>query len=441
MAGSVHDSALYSKLFPAGEVSRLFTDGAEVRAMLLVQGTLAKVQGKAGVIPEIAGAFIHRSALEIALDPGSLAVATGQNGVPVPALVAEFRKAMEAPEHAQYLHWGATSQDIMDTGLMLRLRQVLALMDDGITALLGDLATLAETHADLPMAGRTYGQHATPVSFGNVAANWGWPLIDLARELATIRETGLLVSLSGAAGTGSELGPDPAALRADLAKALNLSDPGRSWHADRGPILRIGAWMARLATALAKMGEDLIALTQSGISEVRLGASGASSTMPQKQNPVGPSALVALARQVTAQHSALLAAGSPRQERDGAAWFTEWLCLPQLVLSCAAALETARTLAPTLTPDGEAMATALAQSNGLIHAEALSFHLTTHMPRPDAQAAVKDACRRAQAQGRHLRDVAADLWPDIETASVFSIAAQLGTAPTDARAFAAAARG
>ncbi|WP_375692043.1 adenylosuccinate lyase family protein [Pseudooceanicola sp. LIPI14-2-Ac024] len=439
MAASPHDSQLYAKLFPTGGIGRLFTDGAEVRAMLLVEGTLAKVQGAAGIIPEVSAAFIHRSAMELALDPGEMAEATGTNGVPVPALVAAFRKEMKAPEHAQFAHWGATSQDIMDTGLMLRLRQALSLFDEGLGALLSDLATLAEAYADLPMPGRTYGQHATPVSFGSVVAHWGFPLIDLRSELLGIRKE-LPVSLSGAAGTGSEFGAHPEELRAELAKALGLADPQRSWHADRGPVLRITGWMARLAAALGKMGEDLILSTQTGIGEVRLGTSGGSSTMPQKQNPVGPSALLALARHVAALHGAMLSAGHPRQERDGASWFTEWLSLPQLVLSAASALETARELAPGLTPVPAAMADALASSAGLIHAEALSFRLAEHMRRPEAQAAVKDACKRAIAEDRHLRDIAAETWPGIETAELFDPAQALGAAPHEARRFAAKAR-
>lgn len=151
MAASVFASPLYGQLFATGETGRLFTDSAEVRAMLLVEGALAKVQGGLGVIPEISGAAIHRASLEVAIDPGALGAATGQNGVPVPGLVAAFRAAMEAPEHAQYAHWGATSQDIADTALMLRLRQALALAEADIRKLLGALAQAAEDHAATPM--------------------------------------------------------------------------------------------------------------------------------------------------------------------------------------------------------------------------------------------------------------------------------------------------
>jgi 3-carboxy-cis,cis-muconate cycloisomerase len=152
MAGSVFDSQIYGDLFTSGDVGRLFTDTAEARAMLLVEGALARAQGAAGVIPQDSAAAIGRAVMEVAMDPGTLRRPTGQNGVPVPGLVAAFRTEMNAPEHAQYVHWGATSQDIMDSALMLRLRQALALIEDDLKLALEALAKLAQTHASLPMA-------------------------------------------------------------------------------------------------------------------------------------------------------------------------------------------------------------------------------------------------------------------------------------------------
>lgn len=439
MPASPFDSAHLGKLFDTTEAARLFSDSAEIRAMLLVEGALAKVQGAAGVIPELSAAAIHRATLEIQLDPAGLAEATGQNGVPVPALVTAFRTLMQAPEHAQYLHWGATSQDILDTALMLRLRQVLALYDDGLEKTLAALAVLAESHAITPMAARTYGQHATPTSFGATVASWGWPLLTLLKELRQIRTDGLPVSLSGAAGTATELGADAPALRAALAQALGLSDPGRSWHNDRTPILQLAAWITRVTTALGKMGEDLLLLTQSGLSEVRLGGAGGSSTMPQKQNPVAPSALVALSHHALGLNSTLQGAGLHRQQRDGAAWFTEWLSLPALCLSLSAALNHAQRLAETLAPNAEAMSETLDSAQGLLAAEALSFALTDRMSRPDAQSEVKVLCKQVMADGTHLRDAALARWPDLP-AALFRSAAQMGQAPQEARAFATAVR-
>lgn len=437
MAASVFDSALYGRLFPTGEVGRLFTDSAEIRAMLLVEGALAKAQSARGIIPDLSAAFIQRAAMELPLDPGAMAEATGENGVSVPALVAAFRKEMKAPEHAQYAHWGATSQDISDTGLMLRLRQALTLLETDARTTLGALATLAETHAHLPMAARTYGQHATPTSFGAVAAGWGQPLLGLLAELDTLRRDCLLVSLSGAAGTAGALGPDAPALRADMATALGLADPGRSWHADRTPILRLADWCVRLTLALGKLGEDATELVMSGIGEITLGGAGASSTMPQKQNPVAPSVLVALAKQAVGLMATLHSAALPRHQRDGAAWFTEWLCLPQIVLGAAASVATAKGLAQGIAPVPQAMTAALEGGLDMIHAEAMSFALAEHLPRPEAQAAVKALCKQALATQTPLRTLVARDYPQVDL-SVFDAAQQLGQAPAEARAFARA---
>ncbi len=438
MAGSVFDSGMYAKLFPTGDVGKLFTDTAEVRAMMLVEGALAKVQGQAGVIPEISAQAIHRASMELQIDPSGLAKATGTNGVCVPALVGAFRELMQAPEHAQYLHWGATSQDIMDTGLMLRIKKVLAQYDARIRAILSGLSVLAEAHVAQPMAARTYGQFATPTSFGAVVAAWGWPLLSALDDLQRLSDA-LSVSLSGAAGTASELGSDAPALRAALAEALGLADPKRSWHADRSIMLQLGGWIARVSDGLGKMGEDLIAATQSGVGEVRLSGAGGSSTMPQKQNPVGPSALVALNRHIQGLNGTLHAAGTPRQQRDGSAWFTEWMVVPQLCLALSAALDHAERLTQSVTPDGDAMMATLDSAQGLLAAEALSFALTDRMSRPDAQAQVKDLCKEVIANGTHLRDAALAKWPDLN-AGLFDPTQQMGEAPSEARAFIAAVK-
>lgn len=438
MPATPFDSAHLSGLFPTGDTARLFTDSAEVRAMMLVEGALAQVQGDHGVIPKEAAAAIHRASLECQVDPVGLAKATAQNGVSTPALVAAFREAMMAPEHAAFLHWGATSQDIQDTALMLRLRQAITLQETRLRAALTALARLAADHAETPMAARTYGQHATPTGFGATVAQWGWPLVSLLEGTDPVRKN-LKVSLSGAAGTASALGPDPAALRRDLAAKLNLQDPGHSWHTDRAPVLNIAAWFVRAALVAGKMGEDLVLATQSGIGEITLGGSGASSTMPQKQNPVAPSAMIALARHAQGLHATLEGASLHRQQRDGAAWFTEWLTLPQLILTASAATTLLQEMAETLTPDTAAMQATLDATGGLLLAEALTFELARTMPRPKAQSAVKDLVKQAKASGQTLMQAARTAHPDLP-ATFFDPTNTLGSAPAEARAFAAAAR-
>jgi len=434
MAASVFSSALYGQLFGTGEVGRLWSDSAEVRAMLLVHGALARVQGSQGIIPELSAAFIHRSSLEVQIDPAGLARATATNGVSVPGLVTAFRTAMEAPEHAQYAHWGATSQDIIDTGLMLRLRQTLAAQEVTLRAILKVMGQQAEAHADTPMAARTYGQHATVTSWGGVLAQWGQPLAEALERLDGLRAASLWVSLSGAAGTASALGTDAAATRAALAEALDLADPGRSWHTDRGPILRITNWMADITATLAALGSSVIGLVGSDTGELQLGGAGSSSTMPQKRNPVAPSVLMALNHQMAGLRASLQAAGAHQYQRDGSAWFTEWMVLPQIALCTAAALETAGALVAGITPDTARMAQNTGGA-GLIHAEALSFALSRDMTRPEAQAATKALVARALAEGKSLAELARAAHPGLSD-DLFDPRAQMGLAPADARAFA-----
>ena len=296
MPASAQDSAIHGALFGDAELARLFSDSAELRAMLLVEGALARAQGALGLIPETAAAFIDRAAREVLVDPSALAGPAAQNGVPVPGFVAAARAAMQAPEHAAWLHYGATSQDIMDTALVLRLRQALAIIDDRLAGLIRALGRLAGDHADLPMMARTYGQDAVPTSFGATVATWGTPLIRHRDRLAELRPRLLVVSLSGAAGTLSAMGPRGPQVRAGLAEALGLSDPGESWHAARDRMAELAGWCAGLSGSLVKLGDDVIAMAATARGEIGLGATGGSSTMPQKRNPVGPSALVALGR-------------------------------------------------------------------------------------------------------------------------------------------------
>ncbi|MCG6902753.1 MAG: adenylosuccinate lyase family protein [Rhodobacter sp.] len=443
MPATPFDSAIYRDLLQDAEVASLFTDSAEIRAMLLVEGALASAQAGHGLIPELSGRAIARAAQEVLIDPAALTAETGQSAVVVPALVKAFRAAMQAPEHAQYIHWGATSQDIMDTGLILRLRQVVAIFEQRLAGVVRALGNLARAHADLPMAARTYAQTATVTGFGAVAASWGQPLLRHHARLAAMRDDLLCVSLSGAAGTLSAMGAPGAAIRTDLAKALNLRDPGGSWHSERDRIGALSGWVTGVAVSLGKFGEDLILLTQSGAGEVSLAQGGGSSTMPQKSNPVMPSLLVALARHVTALNTAIQGAGLHRQQRDGAAWITEWLTLPQLCQSLARGLVVAEELARLLTPNPDAMRAAIDDraggGRGLIYAEALSFALAAYMPRPEAQAAVKTLCLKTGETGASLAQLAAETWPEHDLGRIFEPQTQLGTAPAEARAFAKAA--
>lgn len=440
MPAAPADSALFSGLLGDAETARFFTDEASLAAMIRVEAALAQVQGRLGTIPAASADAIAAACAQMRLSPADLAAATAENGVPVPGLVAAMRKAMGQPDHAQYLHWGATSQDVMDSALALRLREVLDLWETRLHGLIACLGRMARAEAAQPMAARTYGQLATPTSFGAVVAGWGWPLLDHLRDLGRLRRAVLCVSLSGAAGTLSAMGPQGAQIRAGLAEALALHDRGHSWHSDRSGTAALAGWIAGLAASLGKMGEDLLLLTQSGLALVAISGGGASSTMPQKQNPVAPSALVALARHAIGLSAVLTGAGLHRQQRDGAAWFTEWLTLPQICIDAGRMLELAADATARLTPLPEAMRADLEADGGVIHAEALTFALTeaAGLPRPEAAAQVKDLCARAKAARRPLLAEVAEAFPGHDWAALVA-ARTLGEAPAEARAFARAA--
>lgn len=439
MPASPADSAIYAGLLGDRETSALFSDSISLRSMLLVEGALARVQGRMGLIPAEAADFIDRAASEVQIDPAALSQETARNGVPVPALIAAFRKATGAPDMLQYLHWGATSQDIMDTAEALRLRRVFDIWQARLSELLRSMARLAETHADLPMAARTYGQYATPTSFGGVVAGWGWPLLRWQSKITDLRAALCQVSLSGAAGTGAAFGPRAGALRAELARELGLADAGHNWHSDRAGLAELAGFAAGLAASLGKMADDIWLGAQSGVEEITLAQGGGSSTMPQKQNPVGPSAMLALARHVQGLAATLHSAGMPRGQRDGAAWFTEWLVLPQLCIALSRMLSLAVEVLAGLSPNAENMARALDAAGGAVHAEAASFALAAQMPRVAAQAAAKSMVEEAQQSGVSLRKIGAQRYPNIDWAAAFS--AGLGQSPAEARAFSRAVQG
>ncbi|MBT8417019.1 MAG: adenylosuccinate lyase family protein [Silicimonas sp.] len=440
MTASPADSAIYRNLFGDADIARLFSDTAEVRAMMLALGALAKAQGAHGLIPETAATAIHRASMELQLDPGGLADSVARNAVPVPKLVEMFRDAMQAPDHAQFLHWGATSQDIMETALALRLRQALGIIETRLSATTASLARLADHHAETPMVARTYGQAAVLTSFGAHVAAWGNPLLRQRDRLAPIRDDVAMVSLSGAAGTLSVMGAAGPAVRAALADALDLTDPEGPRHSQRDAIATLAGWLTTTTGVLAKMGEDLLILTQSGRNEVRLATGGASSTMPQKANPVLPSLLVAIHRQAIGLNTAIQSALPHRQERDAAAWMVEWMSLPGLVTLAARALAAAHDLADQIDPDADRMQAHIDATEGMIFAEALTFALAATIPRPEAQAAVKALVAKARTEGTGLADAARTAHPDLDLASVFDPAGQLGEAPAIARAFAKRAR-
>lgn len=390
----------------------LFGADAEIKAMLRVEAALAKAQGACGLIPIEAATILFEQLPGLDIQADELAEETRRNGVVVPGLIVAIRKRLPKGEAAQWLHWGATSQDIIDTALVLRLKELITELGARIDSVCGTFAHLATAHADLPMVGRSFGQAAAPTTFGAVIASWGSPLLRYRTRLEGVSTDLFKVSLGGAVGNLSAMGAHGAEVRAALATELGLADPGASWHAERDSIAVFATWLAGVANSLGKFAEDVILHAQTGIDEITLAGAGGSSTMPQKQNPIRSSAIVALARQSVALSSLLQGAAGHRQNRDGAAWFTEWLSLPALCTSTAAALQHAIHLADELSPNQTAMQRNLDANGGLVYAEAMSFALSEVMSRPDAQARVKHWCVEAAKGQNSLLQLAKHEFPD-----------------------------
>jgi 3-carboxy-cis,cis-muconate cycloisomerase len=404
MAAS-HGSALLDPLFSDPELARELSDAESLRAMAAVEGALARAEAKLGVIPADAAASIERAVSAFEPDMARIAAGVESAGIPVLALVQQLRAA--AGPAGRYLHWGATTQDIMDTGLVLRLRRILAHLDAGLAQVIGHGCTLARAHRGTLMAARTRSQQALPTTFGLKVAGWLTPLVRHRERLAQLRPRLLVVQFGGAAGTLAALGDRGLAVAQALADELELGAPVGPWHVQRDAFVELAGWLSLVSGSLGKIGQDVASLAQSEVAELREGGDGrgGSSTMPQKVNPVSSEVLITVARMnaalLASMHQALL----HEHERGGAAWQLEWLALPQMASLTGAALRHAAILLAGIEVRAERMRTNIDASNGLLLAEAAAFALARAMPLEQAQALVKEACLAAEASGRHLVDV------------------------------------
>lgn len=383
----------YANLMGDPELATVLAPDSELRAMVAVEIALAKSQTTLGLLPEGTGTRMEAALADFMPDHGSVQAGIDASGIPVPALLSQMRAVL--PEDLrQWIHWGATTQDIVDSATVLQIAKCLDVFEARLGGLIDTLASQAETHEATVMAGRTRTQMAAPITFGLRIAQWAQPLIALEAELSAVRAKALRIQFGGAVGANTAVAPHGADIARLMASDLGLSD-SPPWHVDRSGFTSLAHWLVDLATALSKMARDLMILSRSEIAEVFAGAAGGSSTMPQKANPVQSEIVQSLATIANALHGGLQAAASPIEERDGASWAVEWVLLPQLIVTVGAALRHGGQLAETLQADADRMRANIDANSGLM-AEAASFALAAHMPRADAQALVK---RAATADG------------------------------------------
>ena len=404
MTASPIASEVFGPLFSDAESARLFSDAESVRALIEVERALARAEARTGIVPKEAASAIDRALSGFAPDLRALGAGVESSGTPVVALVEQMRQAV-GPEAAGYVHWGATSQDIIDTGLVLRLRLFLELAIGRVDRLIGQLANLADAHRGTVMVARTRMQPALPTTFGLVSAGWLLPLVRHRDRLADVRPRLLVVQFGGAAGTLAALGNKGLEVVRALAEELDLGVPPAPWHAQRDAIVECAGWLSMLSGSLGKLAQDIALLSQAEVGELRDARGGGSSTMPQKANPVRAETIIALARSNAASLSAMHQAAIQEHARGGAGWSLEWQSLPQMAVATGAALKHAQSMLGDLEIDVDRMAANLSLDNGSIMAEAIVFALAEHMPRAQASDLVKSAAVTARSQSRSLIEV------------------------------------
>ena len=413
MAIGILDSAIFGDMFGTPAMRGVFSDEAFLARCVEVEAALARAQGRLGIIPAEAAEAITQAADALAngrraLDLARLKKETETIGYPILPLVRQL--AEQADEAGRYVHWGATTQDIMDTAIVLQIRAGLAVIEQDLTAVRGHLAELARDYRDTPMAGRTHLQHALPVTFGYKAAVWLAALDRHADRLSELRPRVLLAQFGGAAGTLASLGSAGQGLetRTEFARELALGDPPISWHVARDGIAETVQVLALLLGSLGKIAFDVMLMSATEFGEAAepfIAGRGSSSTMPQKRNPISCELILAAAKVIRQQADLVLDAMVADFERATGPWHVEWVALPEAFGYAAGALRQARFILGGLIVDAGRMAKNLAMTHGLIVAEAVMMGLAPHVGRNEAHDLVYDACRVAIETDRPLLDV------------------------------------
>jgi 3-carboxy-cis,cis-muconate cycloisomerase len=404
-ASTVIDSLLFRDAFGTPRMRAVFSDRALVARYVEVEIALARAQGRLGIIPAAAAAAIEARANAEALDFERLRRDTNNVGYPILPLVQQL--AAQCGEAGGYLHWGATTQDIMDTALVLQIREGLAIVEEDVTALRGILARLARKHRDTPMAGRTHLQQALPITFGYKAALWLAGFDRHAARLAEVKPRVLVGQFAGAAGTLASLGRRGLEVQQALMEELGLGAPSATWHAVRDTLAEVVNLLALVTGSLGKIAYDVMLMASTEVAEVQepfAPGRGASSTMPQKRNPISSELMLASAKAVRQHAGLMLDAMVQDYERATGPWHAEWIALPESFVLTAGALHQAKFALEGLVVDAARMRANLAMTGGLIVAEAVMMALAPHLGRQAAHDLVYDCCRAAAEQGGSLAE-------------------------------------
>jgi len=390
------DSLLFRDAFGTPAMRAVFADVSTVQRYIEVEVALARAQAACGMIPSSAAQTIAAEAQLSRIDFDKMREETDIVGYPILPLVHQLSSL--CGEAGRYVHWGATTQDIMDTASVLQVSAGLDLVEADLAEVRRALRNLVETHRDTAMAGRTHLQHALPVTFGYKAAVWLTMFDRHQMRLAQLRERVELVQLGGAAGTLASMGEGGLAVQDGLARELGLHVAPTPWHVARDGFAEAVNLLALITGSLGKVALDIMMMASTEFGEVYepfVKGRGASSTMPQKRNPISSELMLAAAKAVR-QHAGLMVDGMVQDfERATGPWHAEWIAIPESFILTAGALHQAKFALNGLIVDVDRMRNNLQLTNGLIVAEAVMMALAPAMGRQPAHDVVYDACRLA----------------------------------------------
>ena len=407
------NNQLFDAYFTTRDMREIFSDRGRVQGMLDFEAGLARAEARVGMIPNEAVAPIEAACKAELYDFQTLgeAIATaGNSAIPLVKMLGKQIAASDAGAE-RYVHLGATSQDVMDTGLVLQLLAAVSLIEADLGRLGDALAQQAQRHAGTPLAGRTWLQHATPVTLGMKIAGWLGAVTRSRQRLAELRPRLASLQFGGASGSLAALGDKALPIAQALAEELRLNLPEQPWHTQRDRLVELAAVLGLVAGSLGKLGRDISLLMQTEAAEVfepSAPGKGGSSTMPHKRNPVGAAVLISAATRVPGLVATLLSAMPQEHERSLGLWHAEWETLPEICCLVSGALQQALLIANGMEVDSQRMLKNLDLTQGLVLAEAVSIVLAQRLGRDAAHHLLEQCCKRAVAEQRHLRAVLGD---------------------------------
>lgn len=386
------------------EIASLLEDDHFLTILLGFEKTLAEAQAKLGIIPDAAAAAIQQLTIEH-VEVGALHRGMERDGVVVPALLYQLRETLTGA-NAQWLHFGVASQDALDTSLVLILREVNEVILSRLDSIVRNIADLADQHRGTLLMARTRQRSAVPTSFGFMAASWLAPLLQQKLRIQEMQPRLYRLQLGGAAGHLSALGKINAArLVPAMGEALDLHVAPGSWQNQRDNLVEYGNWLAMSCGCLAKLAEDLIVMSADEVAEVSVSLSGASSSMPQKQNPVRLEHIITLHRFVIAQQAGMQQTQVNVMQRDGRSWMLEWLTLPSMAMATGKSMHLAGRVLAELEVHPDRMQENIKGNLGLVYAEAATFKLAEFTAPGKARELISKACQKARNSQAQLLDV------------------------------------